>query len=304
MRGVRYRHLGALQDPPHATLAHGGAGVAYALWRLGERRLARGWLRDALGDRRRVAYGGLDRGSFFVGRPGVLHVRALLARAPTPVALGTGVELIGGAAGHLLGALARGQRDRRSAMLADRIAVDVRGRARRPWRAIDGTNLAHRWPGPLLALLAWEAPEPWLVDALARLARATDHHAVPADVRGTWCTGAAGITFLWAHAYERTGEALFLRTARTAARVAEKHLPARPHLCCGMGGVAYALLAMERIEPGRGWRERATAIAERAIAMPLGTRWPSGLLWGHPGLVCLALDLLVDEPRGFPCLEA
>jgi hypothetical protein len=35
------------------------------------------------------------------------------------------------------------------------------------------------------------------------------------------------------------------------------------------------------------------------------SKWPSGLLWGHPGLVCLALDLAGDAPRpgaGFPGL--
>src|SRR5262249_8321758 len=150
-------------------------------------------------------------------------------------ARGGALELHSGSAGHLTAARVMRARfdDPRLRAAADELADDLdaraRPRARRPWRAIDATNLAHGWPGVLHALGAGRAPAPWLVDALARLARTARADTVPAPFRGTWCTGAAGLAMLWCRAFAATDDERFRRAARAAARTALAHEPARPH---------------------------------------------------------------------------
>ncbi len=340
IRQVRYKDLPQLQAAPHANLAYGAAGTAHALLCLTEtsrlkegRRLAARLLRAALRDRtdaatRTVGGRATPPTSFVFGRAGIHVVAAMVhagrasderrravtsfvraSRADDPA------EIMDGAAGHLVGTcmLRRHIRDdqlrRFGDELAEKLLDRARRRLRRRWRPADATGFAHGWPGVLYALVAWresnEQPlEPWLVDGLIRLARIWRSGAIGSvGLRGTWCNGAAGSALLWCKAFEATHEKAFLRAARDAAKAATQHLPERTHLCCGMGGVAYALLAVDRIEPGRGWRERAREVGARAITTPLVSRWPNGLLWGHPGLVCLALDLMADVPRGFPCIE-
>jgi Lanthionine synthetase C-like protein len=332
IRGVRYQQLRQLQPAPHATIAHGGAGTAFALWRLGRRgAAARSWAAAARADRRASACltaAGTPSPGYLGGRAGIAMVQALTSPADRARAVARymrfvrddrsgSLELFAGSAGLLVGACAMlgqfddARLDRQAAQIADVLSERARVRAREGWHAIDTTNFAHRWIGVLYALLCWSElggapPAPWLVDALADLARLWRPELVPyPHMRGSWCTGAAGAAMLWAKAYERCGEAIFLRTAGTAARAAAKLIdPTRVHLCCGLGGVAYALLALDRVDPDRGWRDRARSVGARAVTTPLATAHPNGLLWGHPGLVCLALDLLADKPRGFPCIEA
>jgi hypothetical protein len=74
------------------------------------------------------------------------------------------------------------------------------------------------------------------------------------------------------------------------------------HICCGLAGQAYALLALGRIDPTGPWRRRALNLA--AIAMTRGTVdvWPISLFKGICGNLCLGIDLLSrTEPR-FPCI--
>jgi len=73
-------------------------------------------------------------------------------------------------------------------------------------------------------------------------------------------------------------------------------------LCCGDVGVAFAVLAVDRIDSDPRWRRDARGLTARTIAhgaMP----GRFGLFQGDAGLVCLALDCL-DEARGFPGIEA
>ena len=106
---------------------------------------------------------------------------------------------------------------------------------------------------------------------------------------------------LWTKAHEATGDAVYLDAARRAAERAATAPPAGSDLCCGNGGVAYALLELERLDRGGTWHPRARELAARAIDRPT-MKWPNGLYRGHPGLVCLALDLLAPAPRGFPAI--
>jgi len=124
-----------------------------------------------------------------------------------------------------------------------------------------------------------------------------------AELRASWCNGLAGSVLLWAKAFEVTGDEAFLAASRAAGNAALAAPAVGPDLCCGLGGMAYALLTLEHVDPERGWRQHADRVAAQAIATAL-LKWPNGLLRGHPGLVCLATDLMTDRPRGFPAIEA
>ena len=81
---VRYVGVRERQPAPYATLSQGGAGIAYALWRLGETGRASAWLGAALRDRRP---GRLDpslskrsrRSSMLFGLAGIRWAHALVA---------------------------------------------------------------------------------------------------------------------------------------------------------------------------------------------------------------------------------
>lgn len=119
---------------------------------------------------------------------------------------------------------------------------------------------------------------------------------------GGWCRGSSGFALLWAKAYEATDEDRFARLARRAALDAHASAIAVPDLCCGAVGSAYAMLALARIDPGRGWRRRAGELAMAALVSEVQTVWAHGLFKGEAGTVCLAMDLLSGDTR-FPCLE-
>jgi eukaryotic-like serine/threonine-protein kinase len=113
------------------------------------------------------------------------------------------------------------------------------------------------------------------------------------------CNGLSGFVQLWVSAFEATGDAKWLDAARAAAPALESDLPesySGGSVCCGLGGRAYALLAIGRIDPSGEWQPRARALALRALGdETLG----HGVLGGLPGLVCLASDLTrksIDEP--------
>ena len=334
---ARYADLPALQQPPHANLAHGGGGTAYALWRVaGERarpdlgRLARGWLESAIADRTRTRLmfdRPADRRSYLFGTAGLHWLDARMRRGERRLRSrdafvtacrrgGEAIEMMEGAAGHLLaGSLLTSTLTSKQRLvfdaIADRLETRWQRRARRPWRAIDATNTAHGWPGIAYALLSWaqcaggRASDSFIA-SLRQLAVVWSPTTIPQHhMRASWCMGAAGIAMLWAKAFAVTSERVFLRHARECGRAAKALLePSRTHLCCGMAGVAYALLALDRVDPSHGWRKMAVDVGVRAVQTPLQSRWPNGLLWGHPGLVCLALDLMADEPKGFPLIEA
>jgi serine/threonine-protein kinase len=170
-------------------------------------------------------------------------------------------------------------------------------------------SFAHGRAGTLHALLGWaialERPLPASVtDELAGF----DGRVERAPALGeSWCNGDAGMVLLWARAYECLADGEYLQRARRCARRLGAHLSlATGDLCCGLAGRAYALLAMDRIDPDGGWYERAVTMARRAatsMRRSVGA-WPNGLFRGLPGLVCLADDLVrPPRRRGFPLVE-
>jgi serine/threonine-protein kinase len=125
----------------------------------------------------------------------------------------------------------------------------------------------------------------------------------------SWCDGASGYVLLWCRAYELTGERAFLARARRFTRSLDRvSAGAWPNVCCGLGGRAFALLAMDRVERDAGWDERALVVvaeaARRALEKGVGPH-PSGLYKGFPGIVCAILDALAPRRRrrGFPFAE-
>jgi hypothetical protein len=128
---------------------------------------------------------------------------------------------------------------------------------------------------------------------------------MPLWARASWCNGAAGRILLWVRAFEATGDARYLDRATRDAHVLPPHLGAGVHdLCCGAPGWAYACLALERIQPHAGWRERARDYALAVVRAALDFTHPSGLLKGLSGIVFLVADLLRNGPCGFPFIEA
>src|SRR5262249_25810113 len=203
---LTYADLCAVQEPPHASVAYGAAGVAYALCRAGEtlanRELLRqawrwaGWARD--GARRRGAFDDpgdarrVSRHALFYGRLGIHAVRARIAHAQRRRAAfrreGAGysrcwrrgpdrpLDLVEGVARPPAGAapllLIEPNAPLRRLAAARAAALAERARAWTPSR--DDTSFAHGWPGGAYALLRWfyslgqEVPQ-WLVARCLRL---------------------------------------------------------------------------------------------------------------------------------------
>lgn len=338
---LSYRDIERQQKRPHASVAFGAAGIAYALWR-GSQRLgrpellapARRWIADAWRARSaRDAFASADlpradwRGSTAYGPAGVALVAALIAPAREAAAwrdrfrraavTAPKTDLLFGAAGAVSGAhmlLAH-----RRASRADLRAAASRLAERRldtEWRAPSAmVGMAHGLAGMCFVLLQAATRSPaWLLASLDRLAALAtpvgrglrwpyDTSGAASAMPASWCNGSAGMAILWAKAYEVTGDARHRRLARLAALDTYDHMNARPDLCCGCIGMAYAMLALSRVDPGRGWRRKAHQLATLALVTEVETEWPHGLLKGEPGLFCLAVDLLARETR-FPLFEA
>jgi hypothetical protein len=320
---LRYRDISSIQPAPYASLARGAAGIVYVLWRRGERRAARRWLKAISVDRRRAAYkyNELDfpRSSFMYGRAGLHWLGALLGTDGAAAAYAregasiVDTSFMAGTAGYLTGArilLERGPAPavhRRAAAMANAMLAKVHDA--RPWHRLETSGFAVRLPGLLHALLAWHqhtgaAIPAWLVASMHELAQGFTLDAVPAGFTATWCNGAPGMTLLWAKAFECTGDEQFLEAARRMATLAISVDEPRSILCCGLAGVAYSVLELARHDPRGGWSARAFDLGVRAVANACATplHWPNGLYVGHPGIVCLAADLLADEAQGFPAI--
>lgn len=309
----------------NAGLANGGAGIAYTLWRLGVTRndvslfdAGARWIKIA----RRAArkpnafrhreLGTSARGVMY-GPIGIEVVAALLAhsrgeKSRGPIATLAAntrrriavapAECIDGIAGRLLAAiaLARVTRD----ALVTELANDLLARLDTLPLPRPG-GFAHGDIGVLFARLSaarWRGARtetamlgPLPIDVLGR----------PGRFNRSWCNGLAGIILWWVLAAESTGEDRFRARALSAApHLLDELDEAGGSLCCGLGGRAYALLAVSRIDPEGPWIERATALATRALSHELG---PGGMLKGFPGLIGLVDDLQRPSAARFPLID-
>lgn len=342
-RAMTMRDLRAYQYPPYSSLMFGAAGIAYALWRhdpldpainrwlTGATRCPddEAWLTSAypttLAQRRQ---------SLATGPAGLAWVRTLAAisagrersaRHWARVLTATAdedrpAELLLGTAGHLL-ALAVAADQAAASQVGPLVELETAFDAHRDRLTIaaatgpdagENIGFARGRLGVHHALLVaqrrrGESPTGPELDALAQLAGATPGLREQGDpMWRSWCNGVAGAVLTWVEAYRATGDAGWLDLARRDALpltepVAEAVDPG--NLCCGTGGWAQACLALAEVLPDEGWRDRALDLAVLAFEH-LDSSWPHGLLRGYPGLVCLALDLRTESPRGFPLVAA
>jgi len=180
--------------------------------------------------------------------------------------------------------------------------------------ALDNLGAAHGWSGILHALMRWaEAMKNPVPDGLGvRLAELSacaiaEKHGVrwpiglrPAADYGNqnhmpgWCNGAAGHVHTWLLAATLLREEMFLDlAAQTGSQAFADSFPKSPPiLCCGMTGVAYAMLALHRMTGELEWLTRARHLSESAVAEIRSPWLPRlSLFRGALGLAVLAADL-------------
>jgi len=203
-------------------------------------------------------------------------LRALLARSRR--ARGGPTEFLLGSAGYLAGLVGLWRATELGSVLraADALAEDLLSRARgaEDWTRGPALGFAHGRAGTFHALLGWAAVSKrglpsWFFPAMERLAADIEEKSrmgAPqpggALLERSWCNGAAGHVLLWTRAYERSRSMEHLEQARRAAELLSTDTEGMSgDLCCGLGGRSYALLAMERVEPARGWEDRALRMA-------------------------------------------
>jgi serine/threonine-protein kinase len=320
--------LRARQPPPYASLGLGAAGLAYAFVHAHAVRReprflaeARRWIDAAWeeraapdafraappDDRSGTRLAAIDEvGSIAYGRAGLVFLAAAVeARgagagwseridelvALTRIQPATTADYMEGAAGRLAAvtALYRLRADPALRALGDALArwlIEAPPLAYGPWYAYGRAGVAD-------AVLRWslatgfDLPGRWLdtVDALAATPHDRGH-----PLHHSWCNGSAGIAAVLVSAFERTGRRAWRDLATRAAEHAASDARGTPGVCCGLGGRAYALVAVHRVAASRRRLDRARVLAIEAIQSP-PQDYPNSLLRGHPGLVCLALDL-------------
>lgn len=318
------------QRAPWASISQGAAGNAYALWYVATRRrhptalaAARRWARFATrAAERRSGFRNREfrrvplASSVVFGRPGLQVVDALLAhargtstaRAPAFARLRAALtrggaaptEFMAGQAGALTAALLvrRCTGDESMGPVVETLAHRLLGGAALPTR-----GFAHGQAGVQHALLAWSHQTKTELPGGVHgaLLRSTDAEIIAAapPLAGTWCNGLTGFVLLWVKAYELTGDAVWRERARATARSLTQLPAGNGSLCCGLGGRAYALLALSRIDQTEDWRSRATELCVRGLGAVPG----HGVFRGLPGLVCLAVDLTTPGEARFPLVE-
>jgi len=79
-----------------------------------------------------------------------------------------------------------------------------------------------------------------------------------------WCHGSAGYTFLWTTLYKMTGDEKYIATAEKAARhFCSDAAITNGSLCCGLSGMAYALLNLYNTTSAPVWLKHAGLIKDR-----------------------------------------
>jgi eukaryotic-like serine/threonine-protein kinase len=190
------------------------------------------------------------------------------------------------ACGHALSAL-----QHHSSTVALRAAGDAALSAlwERDWRLVDDVpgcglpyvGVAHGWAGILFATFTWcrlrdRGVPKGAIRLLADLVDET-RQTRPDEAwwprlggRGAelspwsgWCHGSAGYALLFCEISRSLGSD-YVALAEAAARHAERITGLNISLCCGLAGVAYALLAVYRSTASEMWLRKAHELARRA----------------------------------------
>jgi serine/threonine-protein kinase len=180
-------------------------------------------------------------------------------------------------------------------------------------------GIAHGWAGLLYALLRWSImtgvpPNTLVRERLDELLGWAEPHAggvrwpvhnssFPPDYVDGWCNGTAGHSLLFALAYDVLGRDEYAQAAVEAAESAHTTETGLGTLCCGLGGVAYALLCAHRITGDEKWRVRAEQAARSAAGCRLQSFYPDSLYKGAVGIAVLAQDLRDPANAAMPVFE-
>jgi serine/threonine protein kinase len=178
-------------------------------------------------------------------------------------------------------------------------------------------GLAHGWAGLLFALLRWgyatqQAPDAIVRVRLEELARLAEPHGAglhwPVDQGASsfmdgWCNGAAGYALLFALAQRAFGSSNFGEAAERAAIGSSYSRSQAGSLCCGWGGIAYAMLAVHRLTGSRRWLDRARVAATLA-ADDRSPRFQRDALYkGAIGVELLTEELKNPGSSAMPLVE-
>ena len=126
----------------------------------------------------------------------------------------------------------------------------------------------------------------------------------PQRLRYSWlCNGFPGLTLLGVKAFQHFGDPWFLCAAREAADLSLSRLPSRPDLCCGRTGVAFACLALSRLDPDGPWLRRAEELLLSTLLVDRESWTVAGLYGGEAAIPCLVLNRLFGIASGPPCLD-
>lgn len=120
----------------------------------------------------------------------------------------------------------------------------------------------------------------------------------------SWCHGTPGQLHLLSLAYQLYDDPFFLETAREAGEfLIHGGDYSMGHICCGAAGVSYALLSLNRIDPGGPWLGHAARYADMAEKVKPIARFRLGLYTGLAGVVCLMLDMMNTEGARQPAFQ-
>lgn len=289
---------------------------------------------EAVGERMHI------KDSFYIGNRGISMVKGLVSHAEDnrgllDIAMTEftapeterieNQELLEGIAGRLVGSAILLRETARDQLKGhgDSLAADLLGTTghtddRLPWNNVKYYGMAHGHSGNYYAVLRWAKesgwqPPDWFYDQLIRFGRTARRHEHglgwprsddEADrFINSWCHGAPGHTLLWSLAYEVYGEPFFLELARSLGKTcASQREHIAGHLCCGAAGVAYAMLALNRIDPDGKWFDEAKHYTEVALKAALETKFRLSLFRGLAGQTCLMLDMANPSEAAFPAL--
>jgi serine/threonine-protein kinase len=185
--------------------------------------------------------------------------------------------------------------------------------------AVTMLGIAHGWGGLAFALMRWakatgQKPDPVVEASLDELAALAEPHGAgirwpvhntdkaPTYMEG-WCNGAAGHALLFAMAEKTFANGRFGDPAERAAISAWTSETQFGTLCCGLGGIGYALLAIYRLTGSELWLERARSTARRAAADHSKYFLRDSLYKGTVGVALLAEEIRQPELAAMPLFE-
>ncbi len=184
---------------------------------------------------------------------------------------------------------------------------------------VTALGIAHGWGGILFALLRWkratgQETHPLVITMLEELATLAEpdgggvrwpvhNSTTAASFMEGWCNGTAGHSMLFALAHRVLDVAPFGELAERAATSAWASEMQHGSLCCGMGGVGYALIAVHRLTGSEVWLGRARAAARRAATDSSKYFLRDALYKGAVGVALLTEHLKDPETAAMPLFE-